>query len=96
MVQELSNSKLIKKLFHQFRYDHFTKNGLRLWPQGFFENHQLQKLIFEKSNFCQKINFNHFNKINPNIFTSFSPKKKIDNFFGKSKLNFWTKNEDFD
>ena len=26
---------------------------------------------------------------------SFSP-KKIDNFLGKSKLNFWTKNEDFE
>ena len=29
------------------------------------------------------------------IFTSFSP-KKIDSFLGKSKLNFWTKNEDFE
>ena len=32
---------------------------------------------------------------NPNIFTSFSP-KEIDNFLGKSKLNFWTKYEDFE
>ena len=29
------------------------------------------------------------------IFTSFSP-KKIGNFLGKSKWNFWTKNEDFE
>ena len=31
--------------------------------------------------------------------TTFSPvflPKKIDNFLGKSKLNFWTKNEDFE
>ena len=77
--------------------------------------------LFEKFNFCPKIQFwqNH------NIFTSFSPKffltiflvksklstakksktttfsrvfhpKKIDNFLGKSKWNFWTKNEDFE
>ena len=26
----------------------------------------------------------------------FHPKKKIDNFLGKSKLVFWTKNEDFE
>ena len=32
---------------------------------------------------------------NHNIFTSFSL-KKIDNFLGKSKLDFWTKNEDFE
>ena len=55
MVQELSNSKLIKKLFHQFRYDHFTKNGLRLWPQGIFENHQLQKLISKSQIFVKKL-----------------------------------------
>ena len=38
-----------------------------------------------KVKFCPKIQFWQ----NPNIFTSFSP-KKIDNFLGKSKLNFWT------
>ena len=67
--------------------------------------------IFEKSNFCPKFQF----WLNPNIFTSFSPKifltakkyksttfsrvfqpQKIDNFLGKAKLNFWTKNEDFE
>ena len=77
--------------------------------------------LFEKSNFCPKIQFWQ----NPNFFTSFSPNffsqffswnqscqqlkspipqqfrefftpKKIDNFLGKSKLNFWTKNEDFE
>ena len=76
--------------------------------------------LFEKSNFCPKIQFWQ----NPNIFTSFSPKfflrifhvksklltakksksttfsrvfdpKKIDNFLGKSRLN-WTKNEGFE
>ena len=77
--------------------------------------------LFKKSNFCPKFQF----WPNPNIFTSFSPKKfltiflvksklstakksktttfsrvfhpkKINNFLGKSKLNFWTKNEDFE
>ena len=76
--------------------------------------------LFEKSNFCPKIQFWQ----STNIFTSFSPQifltifswnqscqllksskpqhfhefftQKIDNFLGKSKLNFWTKNEDFE
>ena len=77
--------------------------------------------LFEKSNFCPKIQFWQ----NSNIFTSFSSKffltiflvksklstakksktttfsrvfhpPKIDNFLGKLKLNFWTKNEDFE
>ena len=47
---------------------------------------------FEKSNFCPKIPFWQ----NPNIFTSFSPPKKSTIFYGKSKLNFWTKNEDIE
>ena len=74
----------------------------------------LKFILFEKSNFVQKFNFdkppsfsqvfhpNFFDNFsreikvvnsqkvqNHNIFTSFSP-KKIDNFLGKSKLNFWT------
>ena len=74
--------------------------------------------LFEKSNFCPKIQFWQ----NPNIFTQifltiflvksklstakeskpktfskvFPPPKKIYHFLGKSKLNFWTKNEDFE
>ena len=80
----------------------------------------LANTLFEKSNFCQKIQFWQ----NPNILTSFSSQifwqffswkqscqqlknlkpqhfrdfftQKIDNFFGKSKLNFWTKHEDFE
>ena len=81
-----------------------------------------QSTLFEKSNFCPKIQFSQ----SPNIFTSFSPKffwqffswnqscqqlkspkpqhfhefftpKKISTIFlGKSKLNFWTKNENFE
>ena len=31
-----------------------------------------------------------------NIFTSFSPKFFLAIFLGKSKLNFWTTNEDFE
>ena len=77
--------------------------------------------LFEKSNFCPKIQFWQ----NPNIFTSFSPNffltiflvksklstakkskattfsrvfypKKSTIFSGNQKLNFWTKNEDFE
>ena len=32
----------------------------------------------------------------PQHFHEFFTPKKIDNFLGKSKLNFWTKNEDFE
>ena len=81
-----------------------------------FSRRMQKHTLFEKSNFCPKIQFWQ----NPNIFPSFSPKffltiflvksklsiakksktttfsrifhpKTIDNFFGKSKLNFWTK-----
>ena len=73
--------------------------------------------LFEKSNFCPKIQFwqnlNIFTRFFLTIFlvksklstakksktTTFSRvfhSKKIDNFLGKSKLNFWTKNEDFE
>ena len=45
----------------------------------------------ESQIFVQKFNFDK----PPNIFTSFSA-KKIENFLEKSKLNFWTKNEDFE
>ena len=38
--------------------------------------------LFEKSNFCPKIQFWQ----NPNIFTSFSPKFFFDNFSGEIKV----------
>ena len=88
-------------------YDYDTKTALLL-------------TLFEKSNFCPKIQFWQ----NLNIFMSFSSKffwqffswnqscqqltgpkpqhfhefftQKIDNFHGILKLNFWTKNEDFE
>ena len=41
--------------------------------------------------FVQKFNFDK----TPTISRVFHP-KKVDNFLGKSKLNFWTKNEDFE
>ena len=41
--------------------------------------------------FVKKFNFDK----TPTFSRVFHP-KKIDNFLGKSKLNFWTKNEDFE
>ena len=64
----------------------------------------VQKFNFDKTpTFSQVFLSNFFDNFsreikvvqNHNIFTSFSP-QKIDNFLGKSKLNFWTKNEDFE
>ena len=70
--------------------------------------------LFEKSNFCPKIQFCHefftqifltiflvksklstAKKSKTKIFSRVFHPPKIDNFLGKSKLNFWTKNEDF-
>ena len=81
----------------------------------------LHYTLFEKSNFCPKIQFWHTPTFSQNfslkLFWQFSSwnqscqelkksktttfsrvfhPKKIDNFLGKSKLNFWTKNEDFE
>ena len=66
--------------------------------------------LFEKSNFCRKkINFDktlqffsgnqscqQLKKSKTTTFSRFFHPKKINNFLGKSKLNFWTKNEDFE
>ena len=65
------------------------------WKTNSMENHlwcaRIVRTLFEKSNFCPKIQFwpkpQHFHE----FFT-----QKINNFLGKSKLNFWTKNEDFE
>ena len=47
-------------------------------------------------NFSREIKVVNSQKVqNHNIFTSFST-KKTDYFFGKSELNFWTKNPDFE
>ena len=104
--------------------EHLKKRCLNTNAWLFFCPSDLSSFVctlFEKSNFCPKIQFWQ----NPNIFTTFSPKffwqffswnqscqqlkspkpqhfhmffipKKINNFLGKSKLNFWTKNEDFE
>ena len=64
-----------------------------------------QTTLFEKSNFCPKFNFDKTptfsqvqilaKKSKISTFSQVFP-KKIDNFLGKLKLNFWTKNEDFE
>ena len=60
------------------------KNSILTKPQHF---HEFFIQIF-LDNFSREIKVINSKKVqNHNIFTSFSP-KKIDNFLGKSKLNF--------
>ena len=60
--------------------------------QQIFHNCQLKSHYSKSQIFVQKFNFDQ----NPNIFTSFSPKIFLTICLVKSKLNFWTKNEDFE
>ena len=69
-----------------------SKNSILTQPQHFHEF--FTQHFFD--NFSRAIKVVNSSKgQNHNIFTSFSL-KKIDNFLGKSKLDFWTKNEDFE
>ena len=54
-------------------------------PNFFFDN------FFSWNQSCQQLK-----SPKPQHFHKFFTPKKIDNFLGKSKLNFWTKNEDFE
>ena len=70
------------KYIHAIMKVKFLSNFHEFFIQNFLT------IFLLKSKLCSKVQKH-------NIFTSFSP-KKIDNFLGKSKLNFWTKNEDFE
>ena len=61
-----------------------TKHIHEIFIQIFFDNFSREIKVV-----------NSYKAQNHNIFTSFSP-RKIDIFFGKSKLNFWTENKDFE
>ena len=67
----------------KFNFDK-TPTFSRIFHPNFFDN------------FSREIKVVNSSKVqNHNIFTSFSL-QKIDNCLGKSKLNIWTKNEDFE
>ena len=70
-----------------------SKNSIFTKPQHFHEF--FNPNFFD--NFSCEIKVVNSKKVqNHNIFKNFSPKKNFDNFLGKSTLNCWTKNEDFD
>ena len=60
----------------------------RFWPNFFLTIFFDNFLVNSKLSTAKKSKTTTFSRV-------FHP-KKIDNFLGKSKLNFWTKNEDFE
>ena len=69
-----------------------SKNSILTNPQHFHEF--FTQIFFD--NFSREIKVVNSSKVqNHNTFTSFSS-RITNNFFGKSELNFWTKNEDFE
>ena len=82
----LMNSHTIRKVKFLSKNSILTKSEHfhEFFVQNFFDN------FSREIKGCQQLKGpkpQHFHE----FFT-----KKIDNFFGKSKLNFWTKNEDFE
>ena len=69
-----------------------SRNSILTKPQHF---HELFTQIFFWQFFSWNPSCQQLKSPKPQHFHEFSP-KKIDNFLGKSKLNFWTKNEDFE
>ena len=67
-----------------------SKNSILTTPQHFHEFLTIF-LVKSKLSTAKKPKTTTFS-----VFTSFFTQKKIDNFLGKSKLNFWTKNVDFE
>ena len=83
-------------------FTHYSKSQIFVPKIQFWLNPQHFHEFFTQyffDNFSREIKVVNSQKVqNHNIFKSFSP-QKIDNFLGKSgksKLDFWTKNEDFE
>ena len=66
----------------------FSKNSISTKPQHFHKMFLTIFLVKSKLSTAKKSKTTTFSRV-------FHP-QKIDDFLGKSKLNFWTKNEDFE
>merc|ERR1712004_154114 len=71
---------------------YLSKNSILTKPQHF---HEFFTQIF-LTIFLVKAKLSTAKKSKTTTFSRVFHPKKIDNFLGKSKLNFWTKNEDFE
>ena len=81
--------KCYKSIFwHFFSWNQSCQELKSPKPQHFHPNFFWQFFSWNQS--CQQLK-----SPNPQHFHEFFT-QKIDNFHGKSKLNFWTKNEDFE
>ena len=69
-----------------------SKNSILTKPQHF---HEFFTPIF-LTIFLVKSKLSTAKKSKTTIFSRVLHPQKVDNFLGKSKLNFWTKNEDFE
>ena len=79
-------------LHHTVRKVNFlSKNSILTKPQHFLEFSKFFWQFFSWNQSCQQLK-----SPKPQHFYEFFTPKKSTIFLGKSKLNFWTKNEDFE
>ena len=69
-----------------------SKNSILTKSQHFYEFFTQHLLTI----FLVKSKLSTAKKCKTTTFSRVFHPKKIDNFLGKSKLNFWTKNDDFE
>merc|ERR1712004_36361 len=106
----LINEYYSDQLHHTIRkFKFLSKNLILTRVYNFLVNQSCQQLksanpqhfhefftqnVFD--NFSREIKVIKLKSPKPQYFREFSPQKKSTIFLGKSKLNFWTKNEDFE
>ena len=93
-------------LRHVLKFGCIKKHGSSLNIQSHYSKSQIfvQKINFDKTFsrvflskiFLVKSKLSTAKKSKTTTFSRVFHPKKIDNFLGKSKSNFWTKNEDFE
>ena len=93
------HSILICRIKTMQLHTHYSKS--QIFVQKFnFDKTPTFSRVFHPNFFWQFFSWNQscqqLKSPKPQHFHEFFTPKKIDNFLGKSKLNFWTKNEDFE
>ena len=73
------------------RRTHYSKSQFFVKKFNFYKTPSFSPQFFSWNQSYQQLK-----SPKPQHFHEFFNQKKIDNFLGKSKLNFWTKNEDFE
>ena len=92
----MQNRSIFTSFSHNFFWQFFSLNQSCQQLKSPKPQHFHEFFTQKDRQFSREIKVVNSQKVqNHNIFTNFSP-KKIDIFLGKSKLNIWTKNEDFE